>query len=110
VGCTFPAPARRTHGAAHRWLAPRARRHYDTSMIACLFDIDGTLLASGGAGKAALEASLTGEFNVELHTHIPYAGRTDRPIIRDLLGEHGLADSPQNVRTLLAGYLRRLPD
>src|SRR6516165_1725846 len=79
-------------------------------MIACLFDIDGTLLASGGAGKAALEASLTGEFSVELRTQIPYAGRTDRAIIRDLLNSHDLEDSAENVQTLLAGYLRRLPD
>jgi phosphoglycolate phosphatase-like HAD superfamily hydrolase len=79
-------------------------------MIACLFDIDGTLLASGGAGKAALEASLTGEFNVELRTQIPYAGRTDRAIVRDLLHSHDIADSPKNVQTLLAGYLRRLPE
>ena len=79
-------------------------------MIACLFDIDGTLLASGGAGQAALEAALTGEFGVELRSEIPYAGRTDRAIIRDLLDSHGVPDSPDTVRTLLAGYLRRLPD
>jgi phosphoglycolate phosphatase len=30
----------------------------------CLFDIDGTLIASGGAGKAALEAALASEFGI----------------------------------------------
>jgi phosphoglycolate phosphatase len=79
-------------------------------MIACLFDIDGTLLASGGAGKAALESAFTGEFGVELRGHIPYAGRTDRAIVRDLFRLHDLADSPENLHKLLGGYLRRLPD
>jgi phosphoglycolate phosphatase-like HAD superfamily hydrolase len=79
-------------------------------MIACLFDIDGTLLASGGAGKAALEAAFTGEFGIPLRVQIPYAGRTDRAIIRDLFRMHGVADSAENLQTLLRGYLRRLPD
>jgi phosphoglycolate phosphatase len=79
-------------------------------MIACLFDIDGTLLASGGAGKAALEAALTGEFNRALRGHIPYAGRTDRAIIRDLFRQHDVAETDENLQRLLAGYLRRLPD
>src|SRR5438270_165808 len=34
-------------------------------MHVCLFDIDGTLLASGGAGKAALERALCDAFVVE---------------------------------------------
>jgi phosphoglycolate phosphatase len=79
-------------------------------MIACLFDIDGTLLASGGAGKAALESAFTGEFGIELRGHIPYAGRTDRAIVRDLFRMHDVTDTPENLQKLLAGYLRRLPD
>jgi phosphoglycolate phosphatase len=79
-------------------------------MIACLFDIDGTLLASGGAGKAALEAAVTGEFGVTLQGQIPYAGRTDRAIVRDLFRLHAIAETPENLRTLLDGYLRRLPE
>jgi phosphoglycolate phosphatase-like HAD superfamily hydrolase len=79
-------------------------------MIACLFDIDGTLLASGGAGKAALESALTSEFNVALRVQVPYAGRTDRAIMRDLFHTHGIADTADNLQKLLAGYLHRLPD
>jgi phosphoglycolate phosphatase len=79
-------------------------------MIACLFDIDGTLLASGGAGKAALESALTGEFDVELRAHVPYSGRTDRAIMRDLFRHHAIAETPANLQRLLAGYLHRLPD
>ncbi len=54
------------------------------SMIICLFDIDGTLLSSGGAGKAALEAALTQDFAIPIRAQVPYSGRTDRAIIREL--------------------------
>jgi phosphoglycolate phosphatase len=79
-------------------------------MIACLFDIDGTLLASGGAGKAALELAFTEEFGVALRMQIPYSGRTDRAIARDLLRLHDVDDTPTNWHKLQAGYLARLPD
>ena len=78
-------------------------------MIACLFDIDGTLLASGGAGKAALEAAFTEIFGIELRVHVPYSGRTDRAIARDLLRQHDVEPSLENWHRLLAGYLERLP-
>jgi phosphoglycolate phosphatase len=78
-------------------------------MNVCLFDIDGTLLSSGGAGKAALEAAFTEEFGVLLRHHIPYAGRTDRAIMRDLFRLHEMDDSPANTRRLQDAYLARLP-
>jgi phosphoglycolate phosphatase-like HAD superfamily hydrolase len=78
-------------------------------MHICLFDIDGTLLSSGGAGKAALEAAFTEDFGVQIRHHVAYSGRTDRAIIRELFRSHGLDDSPENVARLLEGYLARLP-
>ena len=79
-------------------------------MKICLFDIDGTLLSSGGAGKAALESAFTEDFGVALRHHIPYSGRTDRAIMRDLFRLHDLEDTPARVEKLLAGYLSRLPN
>ena len=79
-------------------------------MFVCLFDIDGTLLASGGAGKAALEAAFSEEFGITLHAQVPYSGRTDRAIGRDLLRKHNVDDTPENWLKLQAGYLARLPD
>ncbi len=73
-------------------------------MNVCLFDIDGTLLASGGAGKAAIETALAEEFGVEVCVRVPYSGRTDRAIVKDLFHHHGV-----DWEKLLAGYLRRLP-
>jgi phosphoglycolate phosphatase len=78
-------------------------------MIACLFDIDGTLLASGGAGKAALESAFTDVFGVPLKVQIPYAGRTDRAISRDLLSLHGIEPSVENWEKLRNAYLAKLP-
>jgi phosphoglycolate phosphatase-like HAD superfamily hydrolase len=79
-------------------------------MIICLFDIDGTLLASGGAGRAALESAFTAVFGIELREHIPYSGRTDRAIGRDLLNLHDVAYTPENWERLQQEYLARLPD
>lgn len=82
-----------------------------TAMYVCLFDIDGTLLSSGGAGKAALEAALLEEFGLTaLLAQVPYSGRTDRAIIRDLLRVHAIEEGPDCWQRLVAGYLRRLPD
>lgn len=75
-----------------------------------LFDIDGTLLASGGAGKAALETALVEDFGVPLRVQVPYSGRTDRAIVRDLFRHHDLEETPANLQKLFDGYLRRLPD
>jgi phosphoglycolate phosphatase-like HAD superfamily hydrolase len=78
-------------------------------MIVCFFDIDGTLLASGGAGKAALEQAFTEEFGVDLRCQIPYAGRTDRAISRDMLQMHGIDYTSEQRQRLLNAYLDRLP-
>lgn len=79
-------------------------------MLILLFDIDGTLISSGGAGRAALELALASEFGVQ-HTIPPMllSGRTDRAIILDLFRLHGIADTPENAQRLAAGYLRHLP-
>jgi phosphoglycolate phosphatase-like HAD superfamily hydrolase len=79
-------------------------------MHVCLFDIDGTLINSGGAGKAALEAALGSEFGITgLIDKITLSGRTDRAIIRDLFSLHVIADTPQNWQRLRESYLRHLP-
>jgi phosphoglycolate phosphatase-like HAD superfamily hydrolase len=75
-----------------------------------LFDIDGTLIASGGAGKAAMEAALRSEFGItELTDGVPYSGRTDRAIGLELLELHGLEAVPDNWHRLRSAYLKHLP-
>jgi phosphoglycolate phosphatase-like HAD superfamily hydrolase len=80
-------------------------------MHVCLFDIDGTLISSGGAGKAALEDALADVFGIRHAIEkLSLSGRTDRAIVRDLFATHGIADTAENWRRLVAAYLRRLPD
>ena len=79
-------------------------------MKVCLFDIDGTLVSTGGAGKAAMEAALVSEFGVvEVIDGIPFSGRTDRAIGRDLLLRHHVEASPARWQQLVDAYLGHLP-
>jgi phosphoglycolate phosphatase-like HAD superfamily hydrolase len=79
-------------------------------MPVCLFDIDGTLISSGGAGKAAMEAALRSEFGLaELVDQVPYSGRTDLAIGHDLLRCHGLEAGQASWQRLRDAYLRHLP-
>jgi phosphoglycolate phosphatase len=76
-----------------------------------LFDIDGTLIRSGGAGKMAMENGLRTAFGIhEILGHVPYSGRTDPGISRDLLRVHDIEPSLENVQRLKSAYLSHLPD
>jgi phosphoglycolate phosphatase-like HAD superfamily hydrolase len=79
-------------------------------MHICLFDIDGTLIASGGAGKAAMEAALASEFGLpHLIEKMSLSGRTDRAILSEIFQLHGIDDTPANWERMTRGYLRHLP-
>ncbi|HEV3383693.1 MAG TPA: haloacid dehalogenase-like hydrolase [Gemmata sp.] len=83
---------------------------YNSAMPILLFDIDGTLLRTGGAGKAAMETGLRLAFGVaELRDEVPYSGRTDRAIGRDMLAVHGIEPSFENQVRLQEAYLSQLP-
>ena len=57
-----------------------------------LFDIDGTLLLTKGAGREALSLALRDQFGVEDDlSSVPFRGRTDTLILNDILGRHDLA-------------------
>ena len=76
----------------------------------CLFDIDGTLLNSGGAGQHAMEQALAEVFGVSGPYHeIPAAGRTDWAITRDLFAFHNLNVTEEQWQRFLAAYLAHLP-
>ena len=70
-------------------------------MRVLLFDIDGTLLNSGGAGQAAMEDALESAFGVTAPTDgIPVAGRTDRAITTDMLKFHNIPITQDNWQLL----------
>jgi phosphoglycolate phosphatase-like HAD superfamily hydrolase len=80
------------------------------SMHVCLFDIDGTLLNSGGAGKTAMETGLAAEFGLaRVQQGVPYSGRTDRAIGFELLQLHEIEPSMPNWYRLQRAYLNNLP-
>jgi phosphoglycolate phosphatase-like HAD superfamily hydrolase len=74
-----------------------------------LFDIDGTILTSGGAGETALRHGFFEEFGLEENlTQIEISGRTDSGIARQVLAKHNLEASEENLRRFFEGYLREL--
>ena len=75
-----------------------------------LFDIDGTLLASGGVGRRAMEAALLTHFGTIGPTHYRYDGKTDRQIVRESMRHAGFSDADidERMEPLLAEYLARL--
>jgi phosphoglycolate phosphatase len=80
-------------------------------MHVCLFDIDGTLLNTGGAGQAAMNAALASEFQITAPTHgVSYAGRTDRAITVDLFEHHGVPGDEHTWQRFLQFYLQHLPE
>ncbi len=76
-----------------------------------LFDIDGTLLTSGGAGERALRQAVRERFGVDddLKT-VEIAGRTDSGIARQVLRKYGQAETPEAVTAFLDTYLRYLAE
>jgi phosphoglycolate phosphatase len=73
-----------------------------------LFDIDGTLLASGGAGIRALAAAATEQFGDGNLRGIEIAGRTDSLIARQVLARHGLEATPERITAFVDCYLGHL--
>lgn len=78
-------------------------------MHVCLFDIDGTLINTSGAGKCAMEGALRNAFGVTAPTHgIPYAGRTDRAIAEDLFRYHDVEVTEERWDFFRKTYLELL--
>jgi phosphoglycolate phosphatase len=75
-----------------------------------LWDIDGTLIKSHGAGVRAMEKALTRRFGVTVDLgSIDWAGRTDSWITGEVFRHVGLPDTPQNSHDYLEAYLEQLP-
>ena len=63
-----------------------------------LFDIDGTILWSDGAGRRAMTEALTQVFGGAGPTDYRYDGKTDPQIVRDLMRAAGHADEDIDAR------------
>lgn len=78
-------------------------------MFVFLFDIDGTLIKTGGAGGEALLTAFSETFSVAEPQEVPFSGRTDRGIAQNLFRLHDVEDSLSNWELLRTEYLKRLP-
>ncbi|MEO2015783.1 MAG: HAD hydrolase-like protein [Fuerstiella sp.] len=74
------------------------------------FDIDGTLLSTGGAGQRAMERALNEEFRIEFPFEgVLTAGRTDRGITDEILERYSFDNTPENRTRFREAYLDQLP-
>jgi len=74
-----------------------------------LFDLDGTLIWSGGAGVRALDMAFAEMFGLQRAMQgVSCDGKTDRAIVREVLAAHGL-DSEDNISRLIESYVGHLP-
>jgi phosphoglycolate phosphatase-like HAD superfamily hydrolase len=62
-----------------------------TKLITILFDIDGTLIRSGGAGMIAIKQVMKQMFDLEEIASVEVHGRTDNGIFGDLFGHQSLS-------------------
>lgn len=79
--------------------------------LVVLFDIDGTLLSSGGAGRRAMDLAFgTVCGRPDACGAVPMAGMTDRAIVRAGLLAAGLSDLPETIDAVMDAYLSNLPE
>ena len=75
-----------------------------------LFDIDGTLIHSGGAGVEALKRALKERFDIEDDLQdIEFAGMTDSGIVTRILDKHKIPATAENIAAFLDSYVHFLP-
>ena len=71
-----------------------------------LFDIDGTLVHTGGAGTAAFTKTFAKHFHLHHGTErMKFAGRTDVSLVREFFRIHGQAESPENFELFFEHYV-----
>jgi phosphoglycolate phosphatase len=74
-----------------------------------LFDIDGTLIHSGGAGVHALILAFKERFGIDDDFHdIEIAGMTDSGIVLSILNKHKIPATNENVSAFLDSYVHFL--
>ena len=74
-----------------------------------LFDIDGTLIHSGGAGVHALKSAFKERFDIDDDLHdIEIAGMTDSGIVVSILNKHKIPATSENVSAFLDSYVHFL--
>lgn len=90
---------------------PRASLPQDSAKRLYLFDIDGTLITSGGAGVHSFTEAVTAFCGSTAPLEgINFAGNTDTGIARSVLEAAGMEPTDANIMGLLDAYLSILPE
>lgn len=70
-----------------------------------LFDIDGTLVHTGGAGVKAFAKTFATEFRMADHfERLKFAGRTDYSLVREFFGFNHIEPTPANFERFVERY------
>ncbi len=71
-----------------------------------LFDIDGTLVHTGGAGVKAFAKVFQVEFNAHDHLEkLKFAGRTDTSLVREFFSYHDIEPTKENFARFFEHYV-----
>jgi phosphoglycolate phosphatase-like HAD superfamily hydrolase len=71
-----------------------------------LFDIDGTLIHTGGAGVKAFAKVFATEFGAsDGFERMKFAGRTDVSLVREFFGFHSIPATPENFERFFDRYV-----
>ena len=71
-----------------------------------LFDVDGTLVHTGGAGTAAFTKTFAKQFDLHHGTEkMRFAGRTDVSLVREFFRIHGVPETPANFEQFFEHYV-----
>ena len=74
-----------------------------------LFDIDGTLIRSGGAGVKAFARTFATEFGINDGTErLKFAGRTDVSLVREFFLHHGIEPDATHFERFFETYVSHL--
>ncbi len=76
-----------------------------------LFDIDGTLILTGGAGQEAMgHIASNNVVDKPWSSQIAFAGRTDRSIVSDFFRLYNIEETPENFANFCDRFLQALED
>src|SRR5512138_1748276 len=100
--------SRRPRGRAPATFAAKGSAT-DAPRVLILFDIDGTLVLTGGAGRRAMSLAFEDVLGVrDAFDRLPMAGRTDSWIVNDAVAAHGIPPDPPTLDRFRDAYFHRL--
>src|SRR5207237_3458316 len=105
----FTTLRRRSESAALEMQSAIRNPNSATARRLLLFDIDGTLIHSGGAGVEALKRAFKERFGIDDDlSGIEIAGMTDSGIVLSILNKHKIPATNDNVSAFLDSYVHFL--